>query len=123
MARIFLTKTFDKWASNEGLTDQQLQTAVEEIDTGLVDANLGGSVFKKRIGINGKGKSSSLRTIVAFRSEKGAFFVHGFSKSDRGNINQKEKAALKEQAKVFFDMDEKSLSKALNVNAFREITV
>lgn len=50
--RVFKNKAFSKWAAREGLGDDQLRTAVREIEDGLLDAELGGNVIKKshRIG-------------------------------------------------------------------------
>jgi hypothetical protein len=45
--RIFKNKDFAKWASKDGVTDVALKTAVNEIEQGLVDVNLGGGVIKK----------------------------------------------------------------------------
>ena len=122
MTRIFLTKTFGRWADSEGLTDEELKKAVTEMDDGLIDADLGGSIFKKRIGINGQGKSSSLRTIVAFKSGDRAFFVYGFPKKDRDNISKKEKAVFKEYAKELFARTDEKLDLALKAQALRELT-
>ena len=121
MTRIFVTKNFDKWAKSEGLADQQLQASVSEMDEGLIDADLGGSIFKKRIGIHGKGKRSSLRTIIAFKVNDRAFFVYGFPKSVMDNIDKKEKAALKEMAKEYLSMDEVKIALAIAKKALREI--
>lgn len=48
--RIYKTKLFNRWAEKEGLADVALGTAVEELARGLIDADLGGHVYKKRIG-------------------------------------------------------------------------
>ena len=48
---------FAKAARKLGLTDRALSGAVREIEAGLVDARLGGFLLKKRIGIDGRGKS------------------------------------------------------------------
>lgn len=122
MTRIFLTKNFDRWANSEGLIDEELKNAVEEMDNGLIDANLGGSIYKKRIGINGQGKSSSLRTIVGFKSGDTAFFVYGFPKNERDNINKKEKAAFKEMAKELFALTDEKIGLALKGQALRELS-
>lgn len=55
--QIFQTKWFARWAANEGLLEQALRDAVSEMEQGLIDANLGGHVVKKRIGVGGRGKS------------------------------------------------------------------
>jgi hypothetical protein len=48
-----------------GLTDQTLYRAVAEMAEGLVDADLGGNVVKKRVALPGQGKRGGARTIVA----------------------------------------------------------
>jgi hypothetical protein len=58
--RIFKTKWAHRWAAKEGLTDASLRAAVDEMRRGLVDADLGGGVFKKRATLHGRGKSGSV---------------------------------------------------------------
>ena len=47
--RVFKTRTFARWSRRAALPDQTLCAAVEEIAAGLVDADLGGNVLKKRV--------------------------------------------------------------------------
>jgi putative transcriptional regulator len=42
-----------------------LSNAVNEMANGLVDADLGGGVFKKRVALPGKGKRGGVRTLLA----------------------------------------------------------
>jgi hypothetical protein len=98
--RIFKNKDFAKWASKDGVTDVALKTAVNEIEQGLVDVNLGGGVIKKRVPIEGKGKSSGKRTLLAYKSADKAFFIYGFAKNARANVTAEELKALKLLAKV-----------------------
>ena len=49
--QIYKNKAFSKWAAKEKLSDQKLKLAVEEMENGLVDADLGGHVFKKRVAV------------------------------------------------------------------------
>lgn len=121
MARIFLTKNFAKWATNVGISDEKIEQAVREIESGLVDANLGGHLFKKRIGINNQGKSGSLRTLIGFKTGDHAFFLYGFPKSAKGNITKQEREAFKEMARVFFELSEERLRKAVKSGALCEI--
>lgn len=67
--RIFKTKTFNKFMRKERLTDKQLIDAASEIEKGLFEGDLGGGVLKKRLAAHGRGKSSSFRSIVAFRCD------------------------------------------------------
>ena len=45
--QVFKTKWFQKWASKEGLGDEALLSAINEMANGLIDADLGGHVVKK----------------------------------------------------------------------------
>lgn len=51
--RIFKNKVFNKWAAKEGLDDNALRSAVDEMARGLIDADLGGHVVKKRVALAG----------------------------------------------------------------------
>lgn len=72
------------------------------MEQGLIDADLGGGVVKKRIALPGKGKSGGSRTIVANRKNSHWFFVYGFDKNDRANITDREKYALQKMATDLF---------------------
>jgi hypothetical protein len=96
--RIFKTKGFQQWVAKEGLSDQSLRSAVLEMNKGLVDANLGGNVFKKRIAMQGRGKRAGARTLVAFRQEEKIFFIYGFAKNQKSNVSRNELDTLKKLA-------------------------
>ena len=66
--RIFKNKAFTKWAEKEGLSDDALQIAVDEMERGLIDADLGGHVVKKRVAVGGRGKRGGVRTLLAYKS-------------------------------------------------------
>jgi hypothetical protein len=42
----YKNKEFSKWAKKEGLSDALLLAALDEMEHGLVEADLGGNVFK-----------------------------------------------------------------------------
>ena len=65
--QIFQTKWFSRWAAKEGLQSSALILAVAEMQQGLIDVSLGGHVFKKRVGLAGRGKSGGVRTLLAFK--------------------------------------------------------
>jgi hypothetical protein len=81
--RIFTTKTFSKWQRKTGLSDQSLIKAIQEIQSGLVDARLAKGLVKKRVAQSGRGKQSSARTLVATYFEARWFFIFGFSKNEK----------------------------------------
>ncbi|MDS1140019.1 type II toxin-antitoxin system RelE/ParE family toxin [Pusillimonas sp. SM2304] len=61
MQRVYKTRYFQRWMRKTELTNQALRAAVQEMSQGLIDADLGGGVVKKRIGVGGRGKSSGVR--------------------------------------------------------------
>lgn len=117
----FKTKAFAKWARGEGLGDAALGTAVSEMERGLIDAQLGGQVVKKRVAFPGRGKRGSARTVVAFKQGDKAFFIYGFAKNERGNVSEKELQALKLLAKELLGYTATPLNKAQNAGELIEI--
>lgn len=119
--RVFKTKWFNKWASKENLSDEVLILAIKEMEKGLIDADLGGNVYKKRIRKPGQGKSGSTRTIIAFRIGEKAFFTFGFAKNDKDNINDKELEALKIVASELLGYSLIELEKAIKNGKIMEV--
>ena len=121
MRRTFKTRHFSRWMRKTELTDQALCAAVHEMAQGLIDADLGGGVVKKRIALPGRGKSGSARTLLA--SNKGSlwFFVFGFEKNERANINAKELEALQTMAEDLLKSSAEALDEQVARNALEEI--
>jgi len=119
--QIFKTKWFQKWAVREGLKDEIPMAAVEEIRQGLIDADFDGHVVKKRIGTRGRGKSGSVRTLLAFQLDDKAFFIYGFSKNERSNVSQKELKALKLLASELLAYTGVALVKAMKAGELIEV--
>ncbi len=70
-----------------GLSDDAICQAVLEMVRGIVDADLGASVVKKRVALPGMGKRSGVRTIVATNMADRWFFLYGFGKKVHGAIS------------------------------------
>ena len=121
MMRIFKNKAFNKWAMKEGLDDVAFRSAVDEMERGLIDADLGGHVVKKRVAISGRGKSGGARTLIAYRISDKAIFVYGFAKNTRGNISVDELKALKHLAKMLLNYSDKALTEAIKYGALIEV--
>lgn len=118
---VFKTRIFERWAAKEGVSDSALLNAVDEMNRGLHDVNLGGHVFKKRVGIGGRGKSGGVRTLLAYRMEDRAFFIFGFAKNERANLSDKELEALKRLASQLLRYDEQELDEALSAGKLYEV--
>jgi hypothetical protein len=63
--RLCKNRLFSKWAEKEGLSDHALWVAVDEMERGLIDAELGGHIVKKRVAIGSRGKSGGVLTLLA----------------------------------------------------------
>jgi len=61
-------KAFVRWARKEGLDDDDLLQAADEIASRRFEGNLGGDVVKKRVARAAGAKRGGFRTIVAYRS-------------------------------------------------------
>ena len=88
---------------------------------GLIDADLGGGVIKKRVGLSGRGKRGGARTLVATNKGNRWVFVYGFEKNDRANISDDELEALKDIAEQLLARTGKQLDEALNDGSITEI--
>lgn len=119
--RIFKNKAFSKWAVKEKVSDQALKDAVEEIGNGLVEANLGGHLYKKRVAVGGKGKSGGVRTLLAFKVDDKTFFIYGFAKNARPNIKDDEEKALKKYAAELLGYSDKQLKRAVESGVLIEV--
>lgn len=109
---VYKTRWFDRWARKEGLDSSSLCTAVHEMKLGLVDADLGGGLVKKRIGRPGQGKSGGYRTLVATNRGDRWMFVFGFPKNERSNIDKDETEALKKLATHLLSLTAQALDTA-----------
>jgi len=117
----FKTQLFAKWASSQRINDKALSAAVAEMEQGLVDAQLGGQVVKKRVALSGKGKRGSARTLLAFRQGDKAFFIYGFAKKERANIGVKDLKALKLLAREMLSYTNPALTKAIKAGELIEV--
>lgn len=121
MKRVFKTRHFSRWMRKTELTDSARCSAVAEMAQGLIDADLGGGVVKKRVGLAGRGKRGGARTLVATNKGNRWFFVFGFEKNDRANIGADELEALQDLAHDLLARTGPQLDLAVNKQTLEEI--
>jgi hypothetical protein len=119
--RVFKNTWFARFARKESISDEELRDIVDQLEAGQPDVDYGGDVYKMRVSRPGEGKSGGYRVIVFFRSEEKTFFVYGFAKSDRENIDQKEKSDYKELAKKYLSLSDEMIDRAVKTGKFIEI--
>jgi hypothetical protein len=121
MRRVFKTRHFARWMRKTDLSNSSLCDAVAQMSEGLIDADLGGGVVKKRIALPGRGKSAGARTLLATNKGTRWFFVFGFEKNDRANISTPELEALQALAQELLARTGAQLDQAIKANTLEEI--
>ena len=121
MKHIWKTRTFSRWMRKIQLKDPALIAAIEEMARGLVDADLGGNIYKKRIALPGRGKSGSTRTIIATNRDDRWFFLYGFEKNERDNITKDELDYLQDAAQDFLGYSDADLESAIVIGELLEV--
>jgi len=119
--RILKTKTFAKWMLKNNLCGNDLLNSVKEMEVGLIDADLGGNLYKKRIALAGGGKRSGARVIVASRLLKRWFFIFGFAKNEKSNISDDELLYLQEAAKRLLNLTDRDIDTAIGTGELKEL--
>lgn len=121
MRRVFKTRHFSRWLRKSELTQEALCLAVSEMENGLIDAELGGGIVKKRVPLPGRGKSGGARTLLATNKGSLWFFVFGFEKNERANVSLRELKALKALATDLLKLSSAELDGLVDSEALQEI--
>lgn len=119
--RIFKIPTFERWQKKAEVTDAALRLAVDEMQRGLIDAKLGGGVVKKRVARPEAGKRGGYRTLLATNLHNKWFFLYGFAKNERDNIDDRELRAIKLLAKQYLTMPAEAIRTAIEAKELKEI--
>ena len=104
-----------------GVSDTALCAAVIEMAQGLIDADLGGGVVKKRVSLPGRGKRGGARAIVATNKGDRWFFLHGFAKTERENVSAEELKALQKLAADYLGRSPADLNALVEEGVMQEI--
>ncbi|MFH1951559.1 MAG: type II toxin-antitoxin system RelE/ParE family toxin [Pseudomonadota bacterium] len=118
---IYLSKAFTRLARRDGLTDVHICQEIGEMNEGLIDADLGAGLFKKRIAIPGQGKRGGWRSLLGFQAGNKAFFLYLFPKNRRDNIDTAEMKALKRLTKYYLTLKYAEIKAALQCGELREV--
>jgi hypothetical protein len=119
--KIWKTKFFQSWQKKLNVPDEVLSVAVHEMQQGLIDADLGGGLVKKRVSRPGAGKRSGYRTLLATNKKERWFFMYGFAKKDKDNISGKELLELKELADYLLSLSHSDINDAIKKRVIKEV--
>lgn len=121
MRRVFKLRTFARWSRKANVSDTALCAAVREMTSGLIDADLGGHVYKKRVPIPGRGKRGGARTLIGTNLGDRWFFLFGFEKNERDSLDSRELAALQKTAAALLLLTARKLEEAVAAGELMEI--
>jgi hypothetical protein len=120
-SRIYKSKWFVRFAKKERIADAKLREAIENAETGLIDADYGDGLIKQRIARPGEGKSGGYRSIILFKKGERSFFVYGFAKSNQDNIDKSDERDFKELAAVLLNASDEQLADLVESGKFQEV--
>ena len=120
--RIFKTKWFNRFARKAEIEDETLSDAIREVERGLIDAELGDGIIKKRVARPEEGKRGGFRTIIVHKAGDLAVFLYGFAKKDKGNISKGELQDFKKLGGVFKGMSATQLKTMVEEESLFEVS-
>ncbi len=121
--KIYLYRHFAKWRKTKDISNEMLKKAIQEIESGLFDADLGEGLYKKRMAKIGKGKRNGYRILIAFKQEDKAIFIFGFEKSEKDNVTEKELFMFKILAQKYYYADQNMIEDALKIGELVEVII
>jgi hypothetical protein len=84
--------------------------------------SLGAGLYKLRIATKeGRGKSGGSRSILAFKKDNGIYWLHLFSKNEKGNVTTTELKKLKHLADIMFALTDEQLAKLISLGELCEV--
>lgn len=116
-----MTRTFARWSRRSLRHEDSLCDAIDEVAAGLVDTNLGGHVFKKRIPLPGRGKRGGARALIGTDLRNRWFLVFGFTKNDSATISARELDAVQRIVAVMLALEDESIERLLATGELTEI--
>jgi len=119
--RVFKTRHFARWMRKTDLSSENLCEGASEMQNGLIDADLGGSVVKKRVALPGRGKRSGARVLVGTNRGSKWFFIFGFEKNQQSNLENMELKVLQDVARDLLSLGSIELDSQLRSGSLQEI--
>jgi hypothetical protein len=113
-SRAFKTAWFLKAAKKAHISDSELCAAIKQVMLGQAD-DLGGGVFKKRLGKN------LYRSILLARGGRYWVYEYIFAKKDRANIKGEELEKFRKFAKAYATLTEQQIRQLIEGKDWVEI--
>ena len=114
VSRVFKTAWFTKAAKKAHINDDELCSAIRQVMLGQAD-DLGGGVFKKRLGKN------LYRSILIARGRQFWVYEYVFAKKDLANISGTQLASFRKLATVYATLTKEQIDRLIRENDWFEI--
>jgi hypothetical protein len=119
--RLILTAHFSRFVRKNEISAPDLWGVVRSIQSGLIDADLGGGVLKLRFARKGEGKSGGYRFLIAYQRSRRTAFLVGYAKSEQANISQQELTALKKLSADILGLSDARLTELVRSGKLFEV--
>ncbi|WP_131777672.1 type II toxin-antitoxin system RelE/ParE family toxin [Legionella fairfieldensis] len=122
----FKTKKFNTEARKADLKDNVLIETLNDFlklgrDEQLKFA-LGAGLYKLRIATKeGRGKSGGSRSILAYKKDNGVYWLHLFSKNEKGNVTTSELRKLKQLADIMLVLSDEQITRLISLGELCEV--
>lgn len=95
-------KDFARWQAGEKLPDAALCKAVEEMESGLVDADLGGFLYKKRVARQVAARAAAIGRCSLLESVTGTYSCMGSRRARRPTLLRTRRRPSSSPARCFW---------------------
>jgi hypothetical protein len=119
--RVFKTKSFARFQRKEQIDDATLGAAICNVESGLIDVDLGHGLIKQRVARRGGGKSGGYRTTIAYRAKDRSVFLYGFAKNKQANISKDDERNLKDYGAMILALDALGIEIMIRENELTEV--
>jgi hypothetical protein len=119
--KVYITKSFDREARRDGISDADCKEAVQKAENGLLDADLGGGLIKQRISRGNRSASKGSRAIVFYKRGNMAVFLHVFPKSKKASLSRSELVQYHKAAQVLEKLTQAQLLALCDDKGWREL--
>jgi len=121
--KAYTTKSFDREAKRDGISDEDCSEAIHKAENGLIDADLGGGLIKQRISRGNRSAAKGSRAIVFYKRGNLAVFLHIFAKSKKANLSKSELAQYHNAARALEKLTQAQLLALRDDKGWRELQI
>ncbi|ACK51469.1 protein of unknown function DUF1044 [Methylocella silvestris BL2] len=121
--KAYRTRSFQREAKNDGVSDEDCAEALRRAERGLIDADLGGCLIKQRIPRGNRGAAKGSSAIIFYKREEIAVYLHIFPKSGKANLTRSELEAYRAFAQELEKLTAEKFEELVAKKGWRELQI